>query len=493
MARKFRNSGNAITATGFQVLLVDDQLEYLEANQLLLENEGHTVLTAEDGPQALQILRTKPIDLVLLDFFMPGMTGEQVVEELRTFNPLVQVVLQTGYASERPARELLNRLDIQGYHDKSDGPEKLLLWTDVGLKAAKQLATIQKSRLGLQKILNATPEMHRIQPLGDLLHGVLLQVCALVGVENSFLSMLPGGAVADDLNESVEGFLALLENDSGLVLSVGTGAHQDARLDPENLPESIRLALEAGKIIVNDNSTTIPLRIGSTVMGAIHLEKVVDLVRDEEILQVFANQATVAIQNAQLYEMATLDPLTGANMRRLFEPSLLRELRNAIHAKSQLSILMIDMDGLKKINDGGGHAAGDAALSAFGKLLRRCLRAGDSVWRFGGDEFVVILPFCDPRTSLTVAERILVSTSQEVVRINGEYPVRASIGAASLDTSVYPIPEIPRQMPVAYFREMLHLMVQQADEELYRSKKAGGNQVHHSGQVPWRTPSSGQS
>lgn len=492
MARKFRNSGQAIAATGCHVLLVDDQVEYLEANRLLLENEGHTVLTAENGPQALQVLRTTPVDLVLLDFFMPGMTGEQVVEELRTFNPLVQVVLQTGYASERPARELLNRLDIQGYHDKSDGPEKLLLWTDVGLKAAKQLAIIQKSRQGLQKILNATPEMHRIQPLGDLLHGVLVQASALVGADRSFMASLPEGPPPPP-PEPVEGFLALLENDSGLVLSVGTGDHQDLRLDPENLPDAIRCALEAGRIVVNDGATTIPLRIGSTAMGAIHLKAPVDLERDEEILQVFANQATVAIQNAQLYEMATLDPLTGANMRRLFEPSLLRELRNAIHAKSQLSILMIDLDGLKKINDGGGHAAGDAALAVFGKLLRRCLRAGDSVWRFGGDEFVVILPFCDPRTSLAVAERILVASSQEVVRINGDYPVRASIGAASLDTSVYPIPEIPRQMPVAYFREMLHLMVQQADEELYHSKKAGGNQVHHSGQVPWRTPSAGQS
>jgi len=63
---------------------------------------------------------------------MPGMTGEQVVTALRQFNPHVQIILQTGYASECPPREMLHRLDIQGYFDKSEGPDKLLLWVDVG-------------------------------------------------------------------------------------------------------------------------------------------------------------------------------------------------------------------------------------------------------------------------------------------------------------------------------------------------------------------------
>ena len=67
---------------------------------------------------------------------MPGITGDEVVAQLRQFNTHVQVILQTGYASEQLPREMLRRLDIQGYHDKSEGPEKLLLWADVGLKAA---------------------------------------------------------------------------------------------------------------------------------------------------------------------------------------------------------------------------------------------------------------------------------------------------------------------------------------------------------------------
>ncbi|MCK4602568.1 MAG: response regulator, partial [Phycisphaerae bacterium] len=132
MVRKHKVS----KSSGKTVLVVDDSTDYLESTKTLLEREGHRVLCAESGEEALQILRENHVDLILLDYYMPKMTGEEVVKRLREFNPYVPVVLQTGYVSEQPPREVLRRLDIQGYHDKSEGPEKLLLWTDVGLKAA---------------------------------------------------------------------------------------------------------------------------------------------------------------------------------------------------------------------------------------------------------------------------------------------------------------------------------------------------------------------
>lgn len=488
MTRKFRNNPAEGKQSGYRLLLVDDQEEYLEANKMLLENQGHTVLTASSGPEALRILRLSAVDLVLLDYFMPGMTGEEVVTELRTFNTLVQVVLQTGYASEKPPRELLKRLDIQGYHDKSDGPEKLLLWADVGIKAASQLASIHHNRMVLQRILQSTPELHRIQPLSDLLNNVLQQICRLIEAEDSFLSMLPGWGSIDPRTPPLSGFVALLENDTGMALRIDTESTLVYRVDPESLPPLSMEALEEGRIVTGLGTTSIPLHLGAMHLGVIQLNREVDMDRDRELLQIFANQAAVAIQNAQLYEMATLDPLTGANMRRLFEPSLMRELRNALQAKSHISILMLDMDGLKKINDTGGHAAGDAALATFGRLLRRSLRSGDSVWRFGGDEFAVILPHCNPRTSVAVARRILKATESEIISVNGEFPLRTSIGASSLDAGVFPMPEFPRNLPMSYYQEMLHMLVQRADEELYRAKKEGGNTVQHAGSVPWRMP-----
>ena len=157
MARKHR----AVEATGYTIALVDDDPDYLEATRLLLESEGHKVLTAVDGDGALELLRHKTVDLLLLDYFMPKMTGEQVVEQLRTFDTGTQVILQTGYANERPPREMLRRLDIQGYYDKSEGPDRLLLWADAGLKAADAIGRLARSRKGLRGILDIAPSLHR--------------------------------------------------------------------------------------------------------------------------------------------------------------------------------------------------------------------------------------------------------------------------------------------------------------------------------------------
>jgi signal transduction histidine kinase len=116
-------------------LVVDDQEEVLLSTRSLLDREGYRVLTAEGGVQALQLLKEERVDLLLVDYFMPRMTGEQLVRAVRTFDPFVQIILQTGYAGDKPPRGTLADLDIQGYHDKADGPEKLLVWVAAGLKA----------------------------------------------------------------------------------------------------------------------------------------------------------------------------------------------------------------------------------------------------------------------------------------------------------------------------------------------------------------------
>src|SRR5260370_36850851 len=112
----------ALQPSGYTVLLVDDNPDYLQATPLSLEREGHDVLTATNGPEALAVLPRQRVDLLLLDYFMPGVTGEEALAQVRKIDPFVQVILQTGYASEQPPRDLLHRLDIQGYYAKTEGP-----------------------------------------------------------------------------------------------------------------------------------------------------------------------------------------------------------------------------------------------------------------------------------------------------------------------------------------------------------------------------------
>ena len=301
MARKSKSE----RSSGSTVLVVDDSPEYLEATRLTLEREGHRVLTSPGGPEALELLRTEHVDLVLLDYFMPGMTGEEVVLQLRQFKPHLQVVLQTGYASERPPRELLRKLDIQGYHDKSEGPDKLLLWTDIGLKSAYATQLLNKSREGLRYILEVTPDLHRIQPLEELLQGILLQVAGLLGATHSFIAVLPETKRREPPLD--EGFLALLEG-GDLVVRAGTGrfhAHDrlDASLDGEKLVR-VRDSVERGAIELAPDVTIVPLQVGGQVTGVVYLDRAAQLEGDAELLRLLANQAAVAIQNAHVYESA---------------------------------------------------------------------------------------------------------------------------------------------------------------------------------------------
>src|SRR5579859_5417569 len=149
----------AASQSGYTVMVVDDQEETLISSELLLAREGHTVLLAQSGDEALALHRGDTIDLMLVDYFMPRMTGEELVREIRRRDEYVQIILQTGYSGERPPREMLKLLDIQGYHDKSDGPDRLLLWVDVALKAAMQLRRIRARE---RELVASRAELHRL-------------------------------------------------------------------------------------------------------------------------------------------------------------------------------------------------------------------------------------------------------------------------------------------------------------------------------------------
>ncbi|MEC5387000.1 diguanylate cyclase [Uliginosibacterium sp. H3] len=488
MARKTKGE----SASNWTILLAEDDPDYAQTTVTLLEREGHTVVWADSGAKALEVLRSRQIDLLLLDYFMPGMTGEETVIELRKFNTNVQVILQTGYASEQPPRALLKRLDIQGYHDKSEGPEKLLMWTDVGLKAAYAVQLLRNSREGLRFILNATPELHKIQPLNELLQGIILQISGLLGNVNSFLAInTHGNGVQIPEEPKSEGFLAMLVDETELAIQASTGRFHGFKSAMECLNEqelsNVRTTVQQNEIRAVDGTTIVPLCVGPAVIGVVYLDRAVSLSRDLELLQVFANQAAVAIHNSQLYEMATLDPLTGVYVRRFFEQWLLRELRAAFRKKYTLSILMVDMDKLKQINDTMGHLGGDGALAAMGSVLRRVLRDTDICGRYGGDEFAIVLHEPGPQGGELLAERILeLLRSESVEGPNGRWSVAGSIGVSLLEAHDFDVADIPKPIPAAYFDDMAKQLIDAADRALYKAKHTGGSCAFSSEPLQWK-------
>lgn len=487
MARKHR----AVESSGFVVALVDDDADYLNATRLLLESEGHRILTAGNGPEALELLRQQPVDLVLLDYFMPGMTGEDVVAHLREFDTVTQVILQTGYANENPPREMLRRLDIQGYYDKSEGPEKLLLWTDAGLKAADAIGRLSRSRQGLRSILAGSPILHRIQPLADLYQDVLRQAADVVQASSALLAVFPESgapaiAASSDLTlgevRAEDGYLAIQAR-LGRFATSG-----DLNLVEEELAQ-VEMVLKSGTIQRQANQSIVPLRVGELTLGILWLEH--PALRDEmaELLLIYANQATVAVQNMVLYEMAALDPLTGVHARRFFESWMRREIRTSFRTRQPVSLLMLDMDGLKEINDLCGHLAGDQALSMVGRVLRVATRENDIVGRYGGDEFAVVLPQTDAEGASSVGERLLeLLRERSIAMSTGSRSLSGSLGLSTLPA--HDLGTVGFELPIAasYFQAMAEALIERADGALYVAKASGKNRLCCGASVSWAIP-----
>jgi diguanylate cyclase (GGDEF)-like protein len=475
--------------TGRILLLVDDDADYLEATRVLLESEGHQVLLAHDGSDALEVLGSHAAEVLLLDYFMPGLTGEEVVTELRKTNARIQVVLQTGYSSERPPREMLKRLDIQGYHDKSDGPDKLLLWADAALKQAAALQEVHKNRQALAYILEATPELNRMRPLAELLPLVLEHVIGLLGTTDAFMVVLPEG---ETLRAGIEadGFLAMLADNADLVIRAGSGrfagtARPEQALDAGEMTQ-FTAAIRRGETVSGETFTIVPLRVRDTTTGIIYLARSTGTPQDLELLRVLANQAAVAVQNIQLYEMAALDPLTGVYARRFFERWITKQLRASIRNPEPLSLLMIDIDDMKGINDTAGHLAGDQALRRVGGALRAATRESDVVGRYGGDEFAILMPRTDLEGAARVGERILAELDgQQLTTSSGTMPIECSLGFALLPPYAGPSPDASKALEPAWFTAAAEALIASADAALYRAKKGGGDRLSRGEPVSW--------
>jgi diguanylate cyclase (GGDEF)-like protein len=238
----------------------------------------------------------------------------------------------------------------------------------------------------------------------------------------------------------------------------------------------VQESLSLGEIRVTKSATIVPLRVSEVPLGVIFIDHRSASDGDVELLKIFSNQATAAIRNLQLYEMATLDPLTGAYARRFFDDWLAREVRTAFHTRHELSFLMVDMDNMKEINDVSGHPFGDQALSTMAKVLRQAARDHDVVGRYGGDEFSIILPRTGTEGATAVAERILqlLGTSGLEDPRGKPAELRCSLGLSTLGAHDFTAEEMRATAVPSYFQKVGGALIGRADEALYRAKKRGG-------------------
>jgi diguanylate cyclase (GGDEF)-like protein len=233
---------------------------------------------------------------------------------------------------------------------------------------------------------------------------------------------------------------------------------------------------------------SLPLRVGDHILGFLAMKVDSPPEMELELFDVLAHQASVAIQNAHYYQMAALDPLTGVHARRFFDVWTRREVRAALRTGQPLGVLLIDMDGLKSINDQGGHRVGDTAIGTVGRVLRDATREHDLAARLGGDEFAMLMPNTDLDGSLAVARRILELLAAKTVLVAGQArPLSVSIGAAVLQSRGPCPPSVGRGLSAEFFEDLVERLVRRADDALYHSKRAGRSRVSRSEplEIPW--------
>jgi diguanylate cyclase (GGDEF)-like protein len=250
------------------------------------------------------------------------------------------------------------------------------------------------------------------------------------------------------------------------VLASGTLAVVDAD-DPDADPAEVALLASDGM----RGLVMLPLMAKGEAIGLVELVS-----RDRPtadpgritLARTMAHEAAMALENARIYEtardLADRDPLTGFFNHRYLHERLSEEVVRAVRTRRPLSVVMLDLDDFKIVNDTFGHVYGDRVLAYVAETIRGTLRASDVAARYGGDEFALVLPETGWREANRIAERILAAFRAAPFMIDGrsQFPVGASIGIATH----------PRDGRSAT------ALITAADAGLYAAKDAGGNGVH---------------
>jgi diguanylate cyclase (GGDEF)-like protein len=195
---------------------------------------------------------------------------------------------------------------------------------------------------------------------------------------------------------------------------------------------------------------------------------------ERRVFLYLVGQAAASVENIALHELvseqAVTDELTGLPNHRAFREAMAKEAARAQRFRHDLSLLILDIDDFKQVNDTHGHLQGDAVLRAVGRIVDDESREIDEPARYGGEEFVVALPETSLEGALEVAERIRSRIERQAIRLvqgPGKLTVTASLGAATMG-------------PAA---EDVNSLIAAADEALYAAKRAGKNRVVSAGHV----------
>lgn len=449
-----------------RILVVDD----IPANVRLLEvrllAEYFEVVTANSGAEALEICETSKVDVVLLDVMMPEMDGFEVCRRLKSdpataHLPVVMVTALDQVADrvrglEAGADDFLTKPvnDLQ-LMTRVKSLVRLKMLTD-----ELRLRTATAASIGLEDLLGNGAGSGQ-DPAKVLLMDARKQTFEKIR------SRLKGGIELDFASDPNAGFFQAAEG--GYECVIVSTALPD--VDPLRLCSQLR-SLDRTRflpIILLADRDDDPRIIRSLELGVNDF-----LVRPVEPHELTARLVTqirrkryndrLRASVAQSIEMAVTDALTGLHNRRYLDNHLQTLFERAVARRRPLSVMIVDLDRFKSINDRFGHDGGDDVLREFARRLRQNMRGIDLICRFGGEEFVVVMPDTDGPVAEKVAERIRAEIARTPFAIGKEgqsVTVTISVGVSSARGQA----------------DDVRSLLKRADMALYEAKKSGRNKV----------------
>jgi putative nucleotidyltransferase with HDIG domain len=278
-------------ASDYSIVVVDDDPGIVRTIETMLKKSGYFFTGITDPYDAIEKIRNEHFDMLILDYIMKPINGDQVVEQIRKFNTDIYILLLTGHKDLVPPLDTIKSLEIQGYCEKSDKIDQLLLLIESGIKSISQIRTIKRFTDGLYKIMDAVPKIYQLLPIGDILHQILLGIMPLIRSEHGFI---------------------LVDNyfdDEQQIIFQGVGVYNledfTSLLDYP-LMEKIGYARDTNQIVRMDNGLILPLvSSDGPPLGVIYLEST-DYLEGSKLIEIYANQAVASICNAFLHSLVNV-------------------------------------------------------------------------------------------------------------------------------------------------------------------------------------------
>lgn len=452
------------------IMIIDDDVNLRKTLAVILRSKGYDTVAAGSGGEGLALFEQNPVNLVFIDLMLPDMTGMKVLERIKAVRPSTEAIILTGNASQESAIEATNQ-GAFSYLLKPYEIETLLLH-------AKRAIEKQQAE---EEIIRNSIELRRTNAELKALYEVSQTLCMTIDMEMLLTEVLRTFMEMEIFQFERKGAVFLVEGDRlRIAASIGFTEAELESCKNLHVGECLcGLAALTGDPVISINSqedsrhvrcppdpaphghVILPLKTVNLVVGVLCIYTRPDVEmngRTLTLLSNLGNQIGIAVNNAKLFEEAKFysiqDHLTGLLNRRSLQVQMEKCIEAAKRYGETFSLIMLDIDHFKQYNDTYGHVEGDRLLVRLAGILLHNMRNADYVFRYGGEEFLVILPETDAAKAREAAERLRIA-------VEAEAGVTISLGVATYRKDA---------------QDSANL-ISSVDALLYRAKQNGRNRV----------------